>query len=80
MFAQRTFAPETFGKRQKASCFEKPLHSVPEIWERMDNMLPRSAKGTKNGTRNLIPLQLRKCAKKLVSSNFSKILEYESSD
>ncbi len=31
-FAQRTFAPETFGKWQKASCFKKPMHSVPEIW------------------------------------------------
>ncbi len=53
-FAQQTFASETFGKRQKASCFEKPMHTVPEIWGRMYNILPRSAKDTRNGTRNWI--------------------------
>jgi hypothetical protein len=79
-FAQRTFAPETFGKRWKASCFEKPTRSVSEIWGRMYDVLPCSAKGTRNGTKNQIPVQPRKGAKKLVSSNFAKILEYESSD
>ncbi len=79
-FAQWTFAPETFGKRQKASCFEKPTHSVPEIWGRMYKVLPRIAKGTRNGMRNQIPVQPRKGAKKLVRSDFAKILEYESSD
>jgi hypothetical protein len=59
-FAQRTFASETFGERQKASCFEKPIHSVPEIWGRMYNVLHHSAKGTRNGTRNWIPVQPRK--------------------
>ncbi len=59
-FAQRTFAPETFGERQKASCFEKPMCSVPEIWGRMYDILPRSAKGMRNGTRNWIPMQPRK--------------------
>ncbi len=59
-FAQRTFASETFGKRQKAPCFEKPMHSVPEIWGRMYDILPCSAKGTRNGTRNWIPAQPRK--------------------
>ncbi len=34
-FPQQTFAPETFGKRRKASCFEKSTCSVPEIWGRM---------------------------------------------
>ncbi len=80
MFAQWTFAPETFGKRRKASCFEKPMRSVPEIWGHMYNVLPCSAKGTRKGTRNRIPVQPRKGAKKLVCSNFAKILEYESSD
>jgi hypothetical protein len=75
-----TDAPETFGERWKAYCFEKPTHSVPEIWGRMYNILPRSAKGTRNGTRNRIPMQPRKGAKKLVSSDFAKILEYESSN
>ncbi len=79
-FAQQTFAPEPFGERQKASCFEKPTRSVPEIWGRMYNVLPRSAKGTRNGTRSQIPVQPRKGTKKLVSSNFAKILKYESSD
>ncbi len=59
-FAQRTFAPETFGKRPKASCFEKPMRSVPEIWGRMYGVLPRSAEGTRNGMRNRIPVQPRK--------------------
>ncbi len=79
-FAQQTFAPETFGKRRKVSCFEKPTRAVPEIWGRMYDVLPCSAKGTRNGTRNQIPMQPRKGAKKLVSSDFAKILEYESSN
>jgi hypothetical protein len=40
------------------------MHSVPEIWGRMYNVLPPSAKGTKNGMRNLIPVQLIKAQKK----------------
>jgi hypothetical protein len=60
VFAQQTFASETFGKRRKASCFEKPTRSVPEIWGRMYDVLPRSAKGTRNRTRNWIPVQPRK--------------------
>ncbi len=79
-FAQWMFAPETFGKRRKASCFEKPMHAMPEIWGRIYDVLPRNAKGMRNGTRNQIPVQPRKGGKKLVSSNFAKILEYESSD
>ncbi len=71
-FAQWTFTSETFGKRRKASCFKKPTRSVPEIWGRMYDILPCSAKGTRNGTRNQIPMQPRKDAKKLVSSNFCK--------
>jgi hypothetical protein len=80
VFAQWMFASETFGERSKASCFEKPMHSVPEIRGRMYNILPHSAKGTRNGTRNWIPVQPRKSTKKLVSSAFAKILEYESSN
>ncbi len=59
-FAQWTFASETFGERQKASCFEKPMHSVPEIWGRMYDVPARNAKCTRNGTRNRIPVQPRK--------------------
>jgi hypothetical protein len=64
-FAQRTFASETFGKRQKVSCFEKQSHSVPEIWGRMYDILARSANGTRNGTRNRIPVQPRKAQRNL---------------
>jgi hypothetical protein len=74
-FAQWTFAPETFGKRRKASCFEKPTGALPEIWGHMYDILPRSAKGTRNRTRNRIPVQPRKGTKKLVSSNYAKVLE-----
>jgi hypothetical protein len=89
-FVQWTFAPETFGKRQKgenftgsesttrfpqASCFKKPMRSVPETWERIYNVLALSANGTRNRTRNQIPVQPRKGAKKSVSSNFAKIPE-----
>ncbi len=79
-FAQQTLASETFGKRQKASCFEKPTRSLPEIWGCMYNVLPCSAKSARNGTKNQIPVQPRKGAKKLVSSNFATILEYVSSN
>ncbi len=63
-----------------ASCFEKPMRSVPETWGRIYDVLARSANGMRNGTRNRIPMQPRKAQKKLVSSNFAKILEHESSD
>ncbi len=71
-FAQWTFAPVTISKRQKVSCFKKPMCAVPEIWGCMYDVLPHSAKGTRNGTRNWIPMQPRKGTKKLVSSNFVK--------
>ncbi len=69
------FAPETFGKKAErgkftgseattrfpqASCFEKPMHSVPELWGRMYEVLAQSANGTRNGTRHRIPIQPRK--------------------
>ncbi len=44
----------------RASCFEKPMRSVPEIWGRMYDVLPWSANGRRNGTRNRIPMQPRK--------------------
>ncbi len=56
------------------------MRSVPEIWGRMYDVLPGSAKGMRKGTKNRIPVQPRKGAKKLVSSDFMKILEYESSN
>ncbi len=59
-FAQWTIALETFGKRRKASCFEKPTRSVPEIWGHMHDVPAHSAKGSRNGTRNRIPMQPRK--------------------
>jgi hypothetical protein len=59
----------------RASCFKKPTRSVPELWGRMYDVLAWSANGTRNGTRNWIPMQPRKGANKLVSSDFAKILE-----
>jgi hypothetical protein len=64
----------------QASCFEKPMRSVPETWGRMYDVLAWSANGTRNGTRKLDSRAAEKGAKKLGSSNFAKILEYESSD
>jgi hypothetical protein len=64
----------------RASCFEKPTHSVPETWGRMYDVLAWSANGTRKGTRKSDSCAAEKGAKKLVSSDFAKILEYESSD
>jgi hypothetical protein len=51
---------ESTTKFPRASCFEKPTHSVPEIWGLMYNVLAWSANCTRNGTRNWIPVQPRK--------------------
>ena len=59
----------------RASCFKKPTRSVPEIWGPMYNVVARSAKGTKKRDKNLDSCAAKKSAKKLVSSNFAKILE-----
>jgi hypothetical protein len=40
------------------------MRSVPEIWGRMYDVPARSAKGTRNGMRNRIPMQPRKAQKK----------------
>jgi hypothetical protein len=64
----------------RASCFKKPMHSVPEIWGRMSNVLARSANGMRNWDEKSDSRAAEKGAKKIVSSNFAKILEYESSD
>ncbi len=72
---QWTFVPETIGERRKESCFKKPTCALPKIWGRMYYVLPHSAKGTKNGTRNRISVQPRKKTKKLVSCNYTKVLE-----
>ncbi len=44
----------------RVSCLEKLACSVPETWGRMYNVLAWSANGTRNGTRNWIPVQPRK--------------------
>jgi hypothetical protein len=64
----------------RASCFEKPTSSVPGIWGRAYNILPQSTKGTRKGVEKLGFHAAKKGAKKLVNSDFVKILEYESSD
>jgi hypothetical protein len=71
-FAQWTFTSETFGERWKASCLETLMHSVPEIRGRMYDILPRSAKGMRNGPGNWIPVQPRKGSKKLVIAILQK--------
>ncbi len=44
----------------RASYFEKPPFSVPEIWGHMHDVPACSAKGTGNGMRNWISMQPRK--------------------
>ncbi len=55
----------------RASYFEKPVRSVPETWGRMIDVLAWSANGTKNGTRNRIPVQPRK-ARRISKLQFCK--------
>ncbi len=64
----------------QVSCFKKPMRSVPEIWERMYNTLPWSAKGTRKQDKKLDSRAAKKGAKTLVSRDFAKILEKECSD
>ncbi len=74
-FPRWMFAPETFGERQKGErsqvvsllpgsrkhlALRNPLRSVPEIKGCMHDLLAYSAKGTRKGTRNQIPVQTRK--------------------
>ncbi len=59
----------------QASCFKKPMRSVPEIWGHMYEVLPQSAKGRRKRDKNLDSHEAETGAKKLVSSNFVKILE-----
>jgi hypothetical protein len=76
--------PGLYGRnlRRKAESvvLREITHAALEIWGRMYNVLPRSAKGKRNGTRNWIPVQPRKGAIKIVSSDYAKILDYESSN
>jgi hypothetical protein len=48
----------------QASCFEKPTRSEPEIWGRMHNELPQSAKGTRKQE-----VKLDSCAAKKSTKN-----------
>jgi hypothetical protein len=59
----------------RASCFKKPTRSVPEIWGRMYNALAQSPKGTRKQDKKSDSHAAKKGAKKLVSSDFVKILE-----
>jgi hypothetical protein len=59
----------------QASCFERLMCSVvPETWGRMYDVLPWSAKGMRKWDKKLDSRAAKKGAKKLVSSNFAKIL------
>ncbi len=58
-----------------AYCFEKSTRSVPEIWGRMYDILPWSAKGTRKWDKKLDSRAAKEGVKKLVSYNLTKILE-----
>ena len=77
MICVRPMDVHTRNLRRKAESvlLRETPHAVHEIWGRMYDVLPRSAKGTRNGTRNRIPVQPRKGAIKLISSNYARILE-----
>jgi hypothetical protein len=64
----------------RASCFEKTTRSVPETWGCIYNILAWSANGTRNGTRNRIPMQLRKARRNQWLATLRKVLEKESSN
>ncbi len=51
---------EATARFPQASCFKKPMRSVPETWGRMYDVLAWSANGTRYGMRNRIPVQPRK--------------------
>jgi hypothetical protein len=51
---------ESTSRFPQASCFEKPMGYVPEIWGCMYDVLAWSANGTRNRTRHWIPVQPRK--------------------
>jgi hypothetical protein len=59
----------------RASCFEKPTHSVPETWGHMYDILALSANGTRKWDKKMDSHAAKKGAKKLLSSNFAKILK-----
>ena len=62
-------------RKAESILLQETTHAALEIWGRMYNVLPYSAKGMRNGTRDQIPVQPRKGAIILVSSNYAKILE-----
>jgi hypothetical protein len=56
----------------RASCFEKPMHSVPEMWGHMYDLLAWSAKAMRKQDEKLDSRVAKKGTKKLVSSDFAK--------
>jgi hypothetical protein len=64
----------------QASCFKKPTRSVPETWGRTYGVLPWSAKGTRKQDKKSDSHSAKKGTKKLVSSDFAKILKQENSN
>ncbi len=65
---------EAITRFPRASCFEKPSRSVPEIWGRMYGILGWSAKGSRKQNEKSDSHAAKKGAKKLVSSNFAKTM------
>jgi hypothetical protein len=64
----------------QVSCFEKPMHSVPETWGHMYDVPAQSAKGYEKRDEKSDSRAAKKGAKKIASSELVKILEYESSN
>jgi hypothetical protein len=60
---------------RQVSCFKKPARSEPETWGHMYNVPPQSAKGMRKRDEKSDSCAAEKGVKKLVSSNFAKILK-----
>ncbi len=57
----------------RASCFEKPMHSVPETWGCTYNVIPWNAKDMRKWDEKLDSCAAKKGTKNIVSSDFVKI-------
>ena len=66
---------EAHTRFQQASCFKEAMHSVPEIWGRMYDILAWSAKGTRKQDKKSNSHAAEKGTRKLVSSKCAKVLE-----
>jgi hypothetical protein len=72
---EKITSSESTTRFPRASCFKKSMHSVPETWGHMYDVLPWSAKGTRKWDRKSDFRAAKKGAKKLVNGDLAKILE-----